>query len=240
MFLFEFLKVPELALGMWAGNAVTQGLIGMQEDFFQAAAQAHVFVPGEIVEKASKTFFQTHWNVNALNFYHRAGVEDGVPKAKIITMEIANGIVTQSILAVSDRLGDFNAVCLMEFKELVGIANHEIGRAARGAGRALLQENPYAIETYAGKGGRIAPGKAQFEAELGGIEINRRRNISDGKAGVVLFTVHLRDDEGCHGSLSFILAASQIRFVTAIYLALPWSPEVERRLLLFRHDLQLV
>jgi len=57
--LFQLLNVFERSFGMRTGNAITQRLAGVQEDFFQTAIQAHSFMLGKITEQSSQALLQS-------------------------------------------------------------------------------------------------------------------------------------------------------------------------------------
>src|ERR1043165_673524 len=91
--LFQLLNVFERSFGMWAGNAITQRLAGVQEDFFQTAIQAHSFMLGKITEQSSQALLQSDRDIHTLNLERRPGAKETMAEAEMVTVQIPHRIV---------------------------------------------------------------------------------------------------------------------------------------------------
>src|SRR5262249_50182007 len=156
------------------------------------AAQAHMLVLGQILEQGGEALLQAHGHVDALDLVRRPHVEQMMPEGKPVAVQIPDRVVAISPRPVPYRLHHFDAACAMELVELVGIADGEEHRASLRAGGTLLQEDLNAVQVHACERGRVAPGEAQAETELRGVELGGGQDVADAQARVVLLTVDLR------------------------------------------------
>src|SRR5687767_12600928 len=132
---------------MWAGDAVPEGLICMQQNFLKTTIQAHVLVRGQVIEQSRETFLQAYRNIHSFNLERRPlpRARQSMSKIEPVPVKISDGIVADSIFPVSRRLNDFDAVGAVKLIELVRVTHHEEHRAAFGAGRSPLQKNLHVI-----------------------------------------------------------------------------------------------
>src|SRR5262249_7790047 len=189
--LLQFLDMPERGLGVRADTVV-----GMEQHLFQATVHAHALVLGQVQQESSKTLFQTHGDVHALDFDGRADIEKMMSEGKIVAMQVAHDIVTESVLSVGNGFGDLHALGAMELVKLIGVAYMEVDDAAFGIGRAFAQKHLRLAQVYAGEGRGIAPGEGSHETQLLRVELDCRGYIVDSQAGVELFAF---DDGRWHG-----------------------------------------
>lgn len=115
-------------------------------------------------------------------------------------MEVANGVVTDSVIAIANFHGDVHAIGAMKIVELVGVANHEANFTIFWIWRPLFEEHLHISEYHAGEGWRFAPHESQFEAELRCVEVDRGRNIRDGKSSSCLVALDKRSGRSSHES----------------------------------------
>src|SRR5580700_11523981 len=98
MLFLQFLNVPERCLRMWPDT-----IVSMQQHFLQTAIHAHALVLGQILQKSGKTLLQPHRHVHPLDLYWRAGVEQVMPKRKIVSIQVPHDVVADSVGPVVDR-----------------------------------------------------------------------------------------------------------------------------------------
>src|SRR4029077_788566 len=104
-------------------------------------------------------------------------------------MQVLDCVVTQSIVPVSRRLQDINAVSAVELIKFVSITDNETHPTPFGTGRAPLQKYLYLAQRHTCISRRFTPGKAQSESQFTGVKIDGGTDIGDRQHGMVLFTV---------------------------------------------------
>src|SRR5258706_9181801 len=92
---FQSLDVVEISFCVWAGDAVAEGLAGVEQDFFQTTGQGHVLVLGEIVQQSGEALLKTHRNVYTLDLERRLCVLQAVAEDEVIAIEIADGVIAE-------------------------------------------------------------------------------------------------------------------------------------------------
>jgi len=112
-----------------------------------------------------------------------------VAEAEIVAVEVARRVVAEVIRAVVERLRDLDTVRAMEIVKLVRVADDEIDDAAVRARSRLTQKNLDVAEVHARERRRIALRERDPEAELLRVELDRRGNVADRQAGVMLFAI---------------------------------------------------
>src|SRR6266404_6237345 len=133
-------------------------------------------------------------------------------KCQPIPMQILDCVVTQSIVPVSRRLQDINAISAVELIKLVSIADDEIDRTPFGTGCAQLQKYLYLTQPHTWNRRRITPVEAQRESQFSCVEVGGGTDIGDRQGGMVLFTVDIRGGGHSHEP-SLIQAVTDLKKV---------------------------
>src|SRR5690348_10054088 len=95
----------------------------MQQHLLQTTGYAHAFVLCQVLEQSCQALLQTHRHVHTLDLDLRPGVEEVVPERKMISIQVAHAVISDSIFPVGNLRRDFNAIGAMEFVELVCVAD---------------------------------------------------------------------------------------------------------------------
>lgn len=190
--LFQLQDVVQRSLRVRAGDAVPEWFASVQQDLFEATGQAHALVPGEIVEQSGEALLQSHRNTHALDRQRRFGARKTMSEAEMVTLQVAHGVVSQSLSAVLDRHRNLDAFRPVKIVQLVGVTHHEIDRATLWIGRVAFQEDLRLAEVDAREARRLSLHKGRREPELRRVELDRRANVVHGEARVVLFAVDAR------------------------------------------------
>jgi len=111
---------------VWTRDAVAERFVGVQQDFFETTAEAHVFVRGQVVEQGREAFLEAHGDIDAFDLEGRSLVVDGMSEIEFVAAKVANPVVAQAIVSVAGRNDDLDAVGAMKFVEFIGIADDEI------------------------------------------------------------------------------------------------------------------
>src|SRR5947209_12093484 len=113
-----------------------------------------------------------------------------MPKRKMVSIQVAYNVISNSIFSVADLLCNFDAVYAMKFVELIRVANQKVNRASLWLRRALLQKHLYPAKIHACEGRRLTPCEPQCESQLFRIEVDGGENVADRQARVNLLALH--------------------------------------------------
>src|SRR4029079_10983124 len=106
--LLELLYVLKLGFCVRARDAIPEWLIGVQQNFFEAARHAHSLVLSQIHKQRSETLLESHRHIHSLDLDGWPCVEEMVSKAQLVSVQVTHSIVTNSIFAVVDGYDDFD------------------------------------------------------------------------------------------------------------------------------------
>src|SRR6266850_5964230 len=140
-------------------------------------------------------------------------------KLEPVAVQISDGVVADSILPVSRRLNDFDAVGAVKLIELVRVSDDKEHCTAFGAGSAPLQEHLHSIEIHPGHRRRLAKGEGQEEAKLVFVEVGSCLDVADRQTGVEHFAFDVR---GCRRHRTPLECAG----LTALWSAATWRSQV--------------
>ena len=115
-------------------------------------------------------------------------------KHEVVPIQVAHSIVADAVWSVLNCLSDFDTIGAVEFVQLVGVADKEIGRASirTRSRRAFPQKHLDFAKVHAGEGRWLAPSERLLEAKLLYVEFDRGQNVTDRQAGVDLLAFDKR------------------------------------------------
>ena len=89
----EFLNELESPGGMRTGDSVAQRFAGMQQDFLQAAVDAHVLVFRQVAQESGQSLLKTDGEVYALNLERRTRFGKTMPEHESMAAEISDHVI---------------------------------------------------------------------------------------------------------------------------------------------------
>src|SRR5438046_10483469 len=95
----------------------------------------------------------------------RTRIADVTPKGKIVSVQVADTVASDSVFPVADLLRNCGAFGAMKFVEHVRVADVKVHAAPLRIGRPFPQEHLHFAEIHAREGGRrTTPSEPDFEA----------------------------------------------------------------------------
>jgi hypothetical protein len=119
-------NVREIALTVWARNAVFKLLKRVKQGFFKTFTDRHALALSEIGEHGCKPLLEAHGDIDPLDRKWRLSFGKPVAEREVIAIGVADREVPETPIAIFRLLHDENAVRALERVKIVGVSDDEI------------------------------------------------------------------------------------------------------------------